>query len=103
MKHPDNNANPDAAAADTGAQGVTERSGARPHREAPIRPSDPADAEALPPGTLLGKFRIVRRLGSGGMGAVYEATHIGIGRAVALKVMSSALAAEPRAEERFLR
>ena len=106
MKHPDNRANPDAAAANLGESGATERSGARPPSggsDSPLRPPASGDAEALPPGTLLGKFRIVRRLGSGGMGAVYEATHTGIGRAVAIKVMNAALAAEPRAEERFLR
>ena len=42
-------------------------------------------------------------LGSGGMGAVYEAVHTGIGKPVALKTMSAALATDPRAEQRFLR
>src|SRR4051812_33771907 len=54
-------------------------------------------------GTVLGKYEIVDRLGSGGMGAVYEAVHTVIGKSVALKTMSAALAADPRAEERFLR
>src|SRR5262245_43590797 len=38
--------------------------------------------------TLGGKYRIERMLGEGGMGAVYEAIHIGTNRHVALKVIS---------------
>src|SRR5687767_6147488 len=57
----------------------------------------------LRPGTQLGKYQIVRPLGSGGMGAVYEAVHTGIGKPVALKTMNAALASDPRAEQRFLR
>jgi serine/threonine-protein kinase len=52
---------------------------------------------------MLGKYQIVRQLGQGGMGAVFEAVHTGIGKAVALKTMNPALASDPRSEERFLR
>jgi serine/threonine-protein kinase len=38
--------------------------------------------------TLGGKYRIERLLGEGGMGAVYEAMHIGTNRRIALKVIS---------------
>lgn len=38
--------------------------------------------------TLGGKYRIERLLGEGGMGAVYEAVHVGTNRHVALKVIS---------------
>jgi serine/threonine protein kinase len=54
-------------------------------------------------GTVLGKYRIVRPLGSGGMGAVYEATHVEIGKAVAVKILNTQLAADPKAHERFRR
>jgi eukaryotic-like serine/threonine-protein kinase len=57
----------------------------------------------LAAGTLLGKYQIVRALGVGGMGSVYEAVHTGIGKAVALKTMNAALASDPRSEQRFLR
>ena len=57
----------------------------------------------LPPGTQLGKFRIVRLLGSGGMGAVYEATHLELRKRVAVKTLLPTLAANPEARARFLR
>ena len=46
---------------------------------------------ALAPGTVLGRYRIVRPLGRGGMSAVYEADEIDSGRRVALKVLKERL------------
>src|SRR3569623_1391309 len=62
----------------------------------------PAEA-VLPVGTRLGKYEIVRLLGAGGMGAVYEASHTEIGKRVAVKVLGHTIAAVPGARVRFLR
>jgi serine/threonine protein kinase len=70
---------------------------------APVAIEPGVDAGDLSPGTVLGKYQIVQRLGVGGMGSVYEAVHTGIAKAVALKTMSSQLAADPRAAARFMR
>ena len=50
----------------------------------------------------LGPYRIVRRLGHGGMGTVYEADEIDSGRRVALKVLKERVN-DPRERERFTR
>jgi eukaryotic-like serine/threonine-protein kinase len=59
--------------------------------------------DSLTPGTLLGRYEIKRQLGRGGMGAVYEAIHRDLKKRVAIKVLSSALAANEEANQRFLR
>lgn len=60
--------------------------------------------EILPPGRLLdGKYRLGRLLGEGGMGAVYEAEHTGLGTKVALKLLNESFASDPRAISRFRR
>jgi serine/threonine-protein kinase len=50
-----------------------------------------------------GKYRIVRLIGDGGMGTVYEARHEGLGTSVALKFLHEDLAERPGLTERFLR
>src|SRR4051794_153940 len=49
------------------------------------------------------RYRIVRKLGEGGMGAVYQAEHTMMGRLVAVKVIAPALVDSPDAVERFQR
>jgi eukaryotic-like serine/threonine-protein kinase len=56
-----------------------------------------------PPTTLLGDYRIVREIGHGGMGVVYEAVQVSLGRHVALKVLPKPLLADARTKARFER
>src|SRR4051794_11411041 len=69
----------------------------------PGSPADESEVPTLAAGTILGKYSIIRLLGAGGMGAVYEATHTEIGKKVAIKVLSPLIAAVPGARARFLR
>jgi len=55
------------------------------------------------PGELVsGKYRIVRLIGDGGMGVVYEARHEILGSSVALKFLHADLAKRPGLTQRFL-
>jgi serine/threonine protein kinase/Tfp pilus assembly protein PilF len=64
-------------------------------------PSAPALADAIEPEGPLGDFRIVREVGRGGMGVVYEAVQISLGRRVALKVLPFAAALDAKQLQRF--
>ncbi len=73
---------------------------------APQLAGDPERPAAAPTRTLgqqmsLGDFRIVRELGRGGMGVVYEALQLSIGRSVALKVLPFAAMLDKQQLVRF--
>lgn len=78
----------------------------------PARPHDELDTAAelgahpagpgWPPGHVLaGRYRVLRFIAQGGMGAVYEAEDLELGQRVALKTVRPEIATEPRALERF--
>jgi eukaryotic-like serine/threonine-protein kinase len=59
------------------------------------------DGDELPAGTIMGSYRILDLLGEGGMGRVYVAEHIKLGRRVAVKMLRGEFAANPVAVSRF--
>jgi serine/threonine-protein kinase len=65
------------------------------------------DEAASPPGAavhrvIADRYRLVALLGEGGMGAVYKAEHVRMGKALALKILRGDFARAPGAFERFL-
>jgi hypothetical protein len=66
-----------------------------------LREPAPAPAISTETPVALGDFRIVREIGRGGMGVVYEAIQLSLGRRVALKVLPFAAALDSRQLQRF--
>jgi eukaryotic-like serine/threonine-protein kinase len=61
----------------------------------------PGESTGEPPPHTLGDFRIIREVGRGGTGVVYEAEQISLGRLVGLKVLPFAATLDPRQLQRF--
>ena len=55
------------------------------------------------PQFIAGRFRIEREIGTGGMGTVYLATHLGLERPVAVKIIKREFAGDADVADRFLR
>lgn len=55
------------------------------------------------PQFIAGRFRIEREIGTGGMGTVYLATHLGLERPVAVKIIKREFASDSDVADRFLR
>ena len=55
------------------------------------------------PQVIAGRFRVEREIGKGGMGTVYRASHLGLERPVAVKILKQEFATVPEVAERFMR
>lgn len=60
-------------------------------------------AEVASGEVLAGKYRIEQKLGEGGMGVVYAATHLALDQPVAIKLLRTEMASHPEVAERFQR
>ena len=75
----------------------------KPPETNPMRSRDSTDTLLERNLKRLGDYRIIRRIGYGGMGIVYEAEQESLGRRVAMKIFAPTLFSSPRQIRRFER
>jgi len=92
----------DASHANTLTDSAAAQTATMPQGSPPLPPRHDAIASTLTQGQRFGPYRILRLLGKGGMGEVYEAEHLESSRRIALKILNQALAS-PADRERFFR
>lgn len=90
---------PSAAIAEQVLQLLAHDSGSREFLERPA--VLPVAAAAVGPPARIAEFEIVREIGHGGMGVVYEARDTVLNRAVALKLLAAHLVGSAQAREKF--
>ncbi|MBI4062018.1 MAG: protein kinase [Elusimicrobia bacterium] len=67
-----------------------------------VRALEEPPAASASAGVIRGQYEILRQIGAGGMGMVYEGTDRSLGRRVAIKKMREELRVNPRERERFV-
>jgi serine/threonine-protein kinase len=99
--------------ADPGARGrvptgipasVSPKTNNEPAAPAPRSENRPLNFHMLPPDiVLLDRYRVIRRVGRGGFGAVYLVDDAAIDEQIILKILNPSLSADPNAVRRFVR
>jgi serine/threonine protein kinase len=65
------------------------------------RSGSPGGVKLLGAGQDVGRYRVVRTLGAGGMGVIYEATHPVLDTRLVIKTLRPELGTNPRLVDRF--